>query len=285
MSARERSKFVSVSAVQMNCKIGDKNANIRKATRLINRAATQDRADIVCLPELFSTGFNVGEEFYELSEPIPGHTTNVMCSVARRHRICIIVPIAERRRIPGVVYNTACLIGPHGSILGTYTKTHMPLHRTSPELYSEEKYYFKPGNEYPIFDTRLVRFGIMICYDRTFPEVPRILALKGAEVIFCPAASTGERAETWKAEHIAHAIENQLFIVAANRIGYEKPYRFYGCSLIVGPKGNIIKEAGSQETVVSARINLEDVVNERKRLPLFRDRRPETYAEISDIHL
>lgn len=278
-------KRLKVTAIQMGVLSESKEQNIAHALDLIERGSgTGPR--IVCLPELFSTPyFAVTEaiEVFELAETIPGPTTEALAKVARKLNAYIIGSIFERDKLVHLYYNCAFLIDPEGGLVGKYRKMHIPFVNHG-NKYLNEKYYFRPGDlGFPVFPVDQLKVGMLICYDRSFPEAWRCLALKGAEVVFVPTSSSGWRSESWEFGLRAKALENGLFIVAPNRVGKENFYRenspaFFGKSLIIGPLGNILAAAGSDgEEIISAELDFEDMQEARRRNYFFRDWRPEAY--------
>lgn len=264
-----------------------RQAMIDKHLKLIDEAASKD-VQILCLQELFTGPYFPAEhnkKWYDLSEKIPdGPTTRLMIDKAREHNMVIVVPIYEED-MSGEFYNTAAVIDADGEYLGKYRKNHIP--HVHPGFY--EKFYFRPGNlGYPVFRTKYAVIGIYICYDRHFPEGARALALNGAEIIFNPSATTSGVSEyLWKLEQPAHAVANGYYVGAINRVGEEDPWRtgtFYGMSYFSDPKGQIIAEAPRDEDfVLAADINLEMIDDVRKAWQFFRDRRPETYEELTEL--
>jgi len=243
-----------------------KEKNIDRAVHLIGEAAKKG-AKIVCLQELFSTRyFCVFQEpkYFDLAE----------------NSVAVIAPIFEAdTEVPGTFYNSAAVIDGKGRMLGKYRKTHIP------QLVGyQEKFYFKPGNlGYPVFEIPGLKFGLVICYDRHFQEGPRIQALKGAQVVFVPTC-TGFYPELWELELRAHASFNTIFVAGLNRCGVEfpeQPARYFGKSIVVDPKGEIIARAGENEAVLVADLNLEEVNDRRKTAPFLRDRRPDLYGELT----
>ena len=183
-------------------------------------------------------------------------------------------PIYERE-MAGVYYNSAAVLGPDGELIGVYRKMHIP--------HSDdyiEKYYFKPGNlGFPVFDTPFGKIGVLICYDRHFPEGARALGLAGAEILLIPVASPRPTAsEVFVKELMGMAIANQYFVAAVNRVGVELKEEFYGTSLVCDPRGNIIAQAGNQEDeVLVTEIDLAQVEATRNNWLFYRDRRPDAY--------
>ena len=264
-----------------------KQAMIDKHVELIARAAEKG-AQVVCLQELFYGPYFCAEQdtkWYELAESIPdGPTTRLMGELAKKHRMVLIVPIYEED-LPGVYYNTASVIDADGTYLGKYRKTHIP--HCAPGFW--EKFYFRPGNlGYPVFDTKVGRVAVYICYDRHFPDGARCLGLNGAEIVFNPSATVAGLSEyLWKLEQPAHAVANQYFLGAINRPGYEDPWRigeFYGDSYFCDPRGQIMAEGKRvEDDIVIADLDLDTIREVRNTWQFFRDRRPETYDEIVQL--
>lgn len=261
-----------------------KKSMIDKHVALIAKAADKG-AQVVCLQELFYGPYFCAEQdakWYELTERVPdGPTTKLMCELAKKHEMVLVVPMYEED-LTGVYYNTAAVIDADGSYLGKFRKIHIP--HCAPGFW--EKFYFRPGNlGYPVFDTRVGRVAVYICYDRHFPDGARCLGLNGAEIVFNPSATVAGLSEyLWKLEQPAHAVANQYFVGAINRPGFEEPWRigeFYGQSYFCNPRGEIIAQ-GSRDTddVVTADLDLDLIREVRNVWQFFRDRRPETYEAI-----
>ena len=264
-----------------------KQAMIDKHVELIAQAADKG-AQVVCLQELFYGPYFCAEQdtkWYELAESIPdGPTTRLMGELAKKHRMVLVVPIYEED-LPGVYYNTASVIDADGAYLGKYRKTHIP--HCAPGFW--EKFYFRPGNlGYPVFDTKVGRVAVYICYDRHFPDGARCLGLNGAEIVFNPSATVAGLSEyLWKLEQPAHAVANQYFLGAINRPGYEDPWRigeFYGHSYFCDPRGQIMAEGKRvEDDIVISDLDLDTIREVRNTWQFFRDRRPETYDEIVQL--
>jgi N-carbamoylputrescine amidase len=261
-----------------------KEAMIEKHVGLIRQAADRG-AQVVCLQELFYGPYFPAVQdarWYDMAERVPeGPTVKLMQELARRHSIVLVVPVHEEE-IAGVYYNTAAVIDADGSYLGKYRKTHLP--HLEPGFW--EKFYFRHGNlGYPVFETRVGKIGVYMCYDRHFPEGARCLGLAGAEIVFNPSATVAGLSEyLWKLEQPAHAVANGYFVGAINRPGFEEPWRigeFYGQSYFCDPRGKIIAEGNrSADDIVVADLDLEIIREVRKVWQFYRDRRPETYGEI-----
>ena len=261
-----------------------KRRNIEKHLAMIDDAGKQG-VQILCMQEVFTTPYFCAEQqvrWYEAVEKIPeGPTTKLMQEQAKKHKMVIIVPIYEEE-ITGIYYNTAAVIDADGTYLGKYRKNHIP--HVNPGFW--EKFYFRPGNlGYPTFDTAYARIGVYICYDRHFPEGARALGLNGAEIVFNPSATVAGLSEyLWKLEQPAHAVANGYFVGAINRVGHEQPWdigEFYGQSYFCDPRGQIIAQAPrDQDALVVADLDLDLIREVRNTWQFFRDRRPDSYAEL-----
>jgi len=261
------------------------DASIAKHLKLIEQAAEKG-ANVCCLQEIFNGPYFCAEQetrWYETAEEIPdGPTITLMKGVAKKHGMVMVVPIYEKA-MTGLYYNSAAVIDDTGEFLGTYRKHHIP--HCHPGFW--EKFYFTPGNlGYPVFKTRFGRIGVYICYDRHFPEGARELGLNGAEIVFNPSATVAGLSEyLWKLEQPAHAVANQYFVGAINRVGHEQPWdigEFYGQSYFCNPRGQIIAEASrDQDEVLVADLDLDLISEVRDVWQFYRDRRPESYTKIA----
>jgi len=261
-----------------------KKAMIDKHVALIAQAAGKG-VQVLCLQEIFYGPYFCAEEqtrWYQMAEPIPGGPTiTLMRELAAKHKLILVVPIYEED-MPGVFYNTAAVLDETGAYLGKYRKNHIP--HCHPGFW--EKFYFKPGNlGYPVFTTSVGKIGVYICYDRHFPEGARALGLNGAEIVFNPSATVAGLSEyLWKLEQPAHAVANQYFVGAINRVGHEKPWdigEFYGSSYFCDPRGRIIAQGSrDQDEVIVADLDLDQIREVRNVWQFFRDRRPESYGRL-----
>ncbi len=291
------SRNVKVALIQAGHEVhGDEpvrkhyEAAVEKHLDMIREAAEQ-KAQIVCLQEIFTGPYFCAEQdtrWYEATERIPdGPTTRLMQEQAKKYGMVIIAPLYEED-IPGIYYNTAAVIDADGSYLGKFRKIHIPHVQAGKSKATGfwEKFYFKPGNMgHPVFQTAFARIGVYICYDRHFPEGPRILGLNGAEIVFNPSATVAGLSEyLWKLEQPAHAVANAYFVAALNRVGTEPPWdmgHFYGSSYLCDPRGRFVAE-GSREKdeVVIGDLDLDLIREVRNTWQFYRDRRPEFYGDI-----
>jgi beta-ureidopropionase len=270
---------------------GDKQSMIDKHVAYIEQAAKQG-AQVMCFQELFYGPYFCqvqDTQYYGYTESIPdGPTTKLMQEQAKKHKIVLVVPMYEVEHT-GFYYNTAAVIDADGSYLGKYRKTHIPQVQGF-----WEKFYFKPGNSgFPVFDTAIGKVGVYICYDRHFPEGPRMLGLHGAEIIFIPSAtSRGLSMHLWEIEQRAHAIFNGVFVGTINRVGQEPlgTNDFYGTSYFCDPRGQYVpdlttgegKASDTREQLIVCDLDFDKVREVRNTWQFYRDRRPEMYGDIAD---
>ena len=184
---------------------------------------------------------------------------------------------------------SARVVDAHGQHVGTYRKTHIPAYFPTERLGatgSFEKFYFTPGDALPVFDVAGARIGIQICNDRLYPEPSRVLARRGAEIIFMPICYStygdpDHRISIWEVPLRSRAYENGVWVAAVNRVGTEDPRVHIGRSMLVDPRGGIVREAGMQEPELLVQtIDLDAVTRQRKKFPWWRDSRPDLYDEI-----
>lgn len=286
-------KKVVVSATQMSCS-ANSNENVDKAEKLI-REAHKKGANIILIQELFETQYFAQVVDYAnllLAKPMEGNELLERMSALAKE-LSVVLPISFYESCGNVKYNTIMVIDADGSFLGIYRKTHIP---EDPGYY--EKFYFSPGDTgFRVWDTRYCRIGIGICWDQWFPEAARIMALKGAEIIFYPTAigtfAVPEEEldqqlldyDHWQNTMLGHAAANMVPVVASNRIGIEKmggtAIKFWGASFISDNRGNKIAEADTEtESILTAAFDLHQLEEYRREVCVFRDRRPERYETI-----
>ncbi len=277
---------VVLGLIQLSC-TADPDSNLERTISHI-RDAADGGAQIVCLQELFNTTYfcqTVDDRFFSWAEPVPGPTTTRMSELAEELEIVILAPFFERRAA-GIYHNSLVVIDADGSLLGKYRKKHIP---DDPGFH--EKYYFTPGeDDYQVFDTKYAKIGPLICWDQWYPEAARITALKGAEILVYPTAigtlpdedvqTASDFFDAWVTVQRSHAIANGCFVASINRVGQEEDIEFWGGSFVAGPFGQMLKQAGGEEGVLTVEIDLSDIEKQRQIWPFFRDRRIETYGPI-----
>lgn len=266
--------MVRVAALQIDIALGNPERNRNAIARL----AESTDADLVVFPECALSGyaFDGAEEARAHAEPIPGPTTEVLRSVAISKRRCIVVGMLERKE--DRMWNSAVLVTPDGKV-AKYRKTHLPCLGVDR--------FVAPGDRLPVFDTPVGRLGVQICYDLRFPESARCLALEGVEILVVPT--------NWPrgAEAIpeillpARAVENGVFVVAANRVGTENKTEYIGQSAIIDPRGKTLAILKRGEGAVIAEVNPAQAREKhiiRKpgeyEIDLVADRRPDLYGPL-----
>ncbi|MCP5151950.1 MAG: carbon-nitrogen hydrolase family protein [Ectothiorhodospiraceae bacterium] len=262
---------------------------VPEACRMVDAAAAAG-AQLLCFGELFLTPFfpnRLREDFDHLFLTLPSPVTDPIFERAREHGLAMVFPYGEKTA--SAYYNSALVVDAAGNHVGTYRKTHIPAYFPT-ELAggtgSFEKFYFTPGDDLPVFDVAGARIGIQICNDRLYPEPSRVLARRGAEIIFMPICystygDTDHRIGIWEVPLRSRAYENGVWVAAANRVGTEEPRVHIGRSMLVDPRGTIVREAGMQEPeLLVETIDLDAVGRQRKKFPWWRDTRPDLYDEI-----
>ncbi len=251
---------LTVAACQMECVLENKAANFAIAQKMVEEAA-QKGAKLIVLPELFNTGYRVEENDRALSEPIPGPTTDFLLSFCQKFQLFIIANIIEKDLTNQELYNTAFMVSPQGKI-SIYRKIN---------LYGQEQIRFSPGTELEAWDMNDIKVGCQICYDVGFPEPARILTLQGAKILTYPSAFHSIRRYAWDLATRARALENGLYLIAANRYGAEKENIFAATSRIVDPQGRVIKEATYGNEVIMATIDLDFIEKQRDNIPYLKE--------------
>jgi N-carbamoylputrescine amidase len=280
---------LKVAGIQMGPYPGSYTENIGKAVEVLERAIAEHDPDIVCFSEMMTGPYFCrvyNDEYFNFAESVPGPTTETFAAEARRHGVSIIATAFEEHE--GSHYNTSMLISSKGELIGKYRKTHIPA-SSSPLINSDEKYYFKPGDSLPVFEMDGLKVGMLICFDRSFPEAFRTLTLKGADIVFVPVCSWGIRGDAFQTELQTRAIENQIFIVAVNKAGFEQVEgedggrEHFGRSCVINPMGEMEAAVGAEPWgIVAAEIDFEKrTVMKESLIDLLKERRPELYEGIT----
>ena len=277
---------LTAAACQYAPSVGDLPGNRLLAERWVRRAAAEG-AGLIVLPELAASGytFQSQEEAAACSEGRDGPTVSGWVELCRELDVHLVAGFAEAdgdRR-----FNSAAVVGPSG-LLGVYRKAH---------LFNDEKSFFEPGDSgFLVYDLGPCRLGVLICYDLWFPEAARVLTLRGAEVVAVPTnwvanfrrpAVDGMGWTMGDYASVGVATQNQVFVVAADRIGSERGVEFVGCSCAVAPNGAMLAgpAAPADEQLLVVQLDLEWVARARQRTPrnhTLEDRRPELYAPLLD---
>lgn len=246
-----------IAAIQICCEVGDVAANLNNAERLIT-SARADGAEFVCLPELFTTGIALGK-MDELSEPIPGPTTQALGSIARANSVYLVAGMAEKDGKTGKLHNASVLISPEGKLLHNYRKIF---------LYLDENKGFVPGNQPCVCQLPFGKIGITICYDYVFSEYIRHLVFQGIDLLVHPTAwLTTDECERWnynngayRAMGMTRALENGIYFISANHWGnydFDGNLRAIGQSAIISPWGEILAEVAQGEGIAIADVDFD----------------------------
>ena len=278
---------VTVAATQITCS-WEIEENITKAKKIINDAANKG-ANIILLQELFQTPYfciEYDEEIFRLAKSFDDNSLlKEMSDIAKK--LQVVLPISYFEKDNNAYFNSIAIIDSDGTILGNYRKSHIP-----DGIGYLEKYYFNPGDTgFKVWNTKFGNIGVGICWDQWFPEAARIMALKGADILFYPTAigdeprSNYDSSGAWQIVMQGHAAANVMPVVASNRIGFEtvkgQTNGFYGKSFICDRSGAILSEASKdKEEIITAEINIEEDHLFRRNWGLFRDRRVELYKEL-----
>ncbi len=264
----------------------DPEENRKKAIRMI-REASERGAQVVCLPELFTTLYFPREEKTNasgLAETIPGKTTEFLSKAAKENNV-VVVGGSLYEKEGGRFYNTSAVFDETGRMIGKYRKMHIP---QDPFFY--EKNYFEESRDgFKVFQTKYGAIGVLICYDQWFPEAARVNALMGADVIFYPTAigvpdgntqEEGNWQEAWTAVQRGHAVANSVVVAAVNRVGKEGNMNFFGGSFVSDQFGKIVSKGGDQEKIIITEIDLDLSRQVREGWRFFYNRRPESYKKL-----
>ena len=278
----------------------DIQGNIERLKANIRRAASEG-AELVVLQELHNGLYFCQTEdtrLLDLAEPIPGPSTETFGELARDLGIVLVLSLFERRA-PGLYHNTAVVLERDGSIAGKYRKMHIP---DDPAYY--EKFYFTPGDlGFEPIDTSVGRLGVLVCWDRWYPEAARLMAMRGADLLIYPTAIGWESSDTneekarqlgaWVTVQRGHAVANGLPVVSVNRVGHEPDpsgqthgIRFWGNSFVAGPQGELLAElSNDEETVRVVEVDMARSENVRRWWPFFRDRRIDAFGGLTERFL
>jgi len=288
------SRNLKIGLVQQMCS-ADTAANLEASISGIEHAAGQG-AQLVLLQELHSSLYFCQTEDsanFSLAEPVPGPLTDMLGGLAAELGVVIVASVFERRAA-GLYHNTAVVLDADGTLAGRYRKMHIP---DDPGFY--EKFYFTPGDlGFTPVDTAVGRLGVLVCWDQWYPEAARLMALAGAELLLYPTAigwdnrddgrEQARQQDAWLTVQRGHAVANCLPVLVCNRTGHEPDpsgqtggIQFWGSSAVVGPQGEVLARASSDnaEVVVTA-VDLERSEHLRQMWPFLRDRRIDAYQDL-----
>lgn len=266
---------LTLTLVQMDCKLGDPEHNFARADHFVGEAARRG-SDLVLLPELWSTAYDL-ERAAALASPLaedvgdgaPDNWFRRMAQMAQIYGVFLGGSMLEARA--GRYYNCFALYAPDGQLRAVYRKLHLF------RLMEEEK-HLAQGEDAVIAMLPWGAAGMSICYDLRFPELFRKYALGGARLMLIPSQWPHPRRAHWQTLLRARAIENQCYVAACNCVGETKGSTFFGASAVIDPWGETLIEAGETEALLTVQIDLAQAEGVRKRIPVFEDRRPDIYG-------
>lgn len=245
-------EFVA-ACVQIAITPNDVQANVDKGVLWLEKAAREHQAELVVFPETVTTGYETGvsaEELWDLVDTAPGEITHKIQAAARSLGVHVVWPSYRRGETNGQIWNSAILINADGEIAGIYDKTH-----PAPWERRDGGGWVEVGTRADVFETDLGSLGMMICYDGDFPELSRLMAIKGAEVIVRPSALQRSY-DIWYITNAARAYDNHVYVVASNLVGQDACGNFgFGHSMIVSPIAWRLAQARGTEEIVSAKLD------------------------------
>jgi len=266
----EKQNKLQICLLQIDIAVGDPDTNFARLAEMMNRALTESatKPDVLVMPEMWNTGYAL-EEIRVLADRDGERTKALMSAVAAEHGVNIVAgSVADIRG--DQVFNTIYVFDRSGQLVADYSKIHL-------FQLMDEHLYLTAGDQSSSFNLDGVPMGAMICYDIRFPELSRKLALGGAELLFVPAEWPHPRLHHWRTLLQARAIENQAYVIACNRVGKSGNTTFFGHSMVIDPWGEIIAEGDEEAAILHAEIDLDAVQRVRSTIPIFADRRPESY--------
>jgi len=259
---------INIALAQMTLTLGEPEKNYQKVYDWVDKAASQG-ADIILLPELWASGFDL-KNCKSYAAPLHEGDFARMRSLAEEHKITIGGSLIEQDT--DAFYNTFVLYDQSGAIINSYRKVHLF------RMLNEEQ-YFKAGDRLVIAETEWGKIGMATCYDLRFPEMFLAYRVKGVELILVVAEWAQRRIAHWQQLLQARAIENQCFIAAVNKTGASQGEKLGGCSAVINPMGEYLVEGGEKEELLLAEINLKEVKKIRRWMPVMQDRKPKVYQK------
>ncbi len=259
---------MKISILQLDVKVCNPEENYINAKNMIKKAA-EEKADVVCLPEMWNVGFlskNCINHYCDVDGKI---TKNMFNNLASEYNVNIVAGSVANKR-ENELYNTSYIFNKKGNCIAEYEKIHL-------FSYMKEDEVFGKGNRLVTFEIDNVKCGIIICYDLRFLEIIRKQALQGIKILFVVAQWPKERIENWEILNRARAIENQIFVVAANGCGKFDDITYGGNSLIIGPNGDILAKGNSKQSIISCDIDIDEIDKVRSIIKIYDDRREELY--------
>lgn len=259
---------IKVTVAQLIPKLGDKQHNLKLISETISKAASE-KSNIAIFPELFLTGYSVGENISEMAETIDGPSMKEIRQQCQENQVYTVVGFPEDGQ-DGNYYISSALIDDKGDVLGVYRKMH---------LFDSENKYFKAGSNFEVIETPLGKIGLMICYDVEFPEISRALKLMGADIIIIVNANM----HPYELHHHLYArcraMENEIPVVICNRLGVEDALDFCGDSLVINAKGEILLSL--KDEVIAKSVNIPTQQELDPKVSYIKNRRGELYTPLT----
>jgi N-carbamoylputrescine amidase len=287
---------LKVGVVQQAVASNNKQLSWQRSAEQVSQLAA-DGCELVMLQELHSTVYfcqQENTEVFNLAEPIPGPATDFFADLAAKLNIVLITSLFEKRA-SGLYHNTAVVFDRQLGMVGKYRKMHIP---DDPGFY--EKFYFTPGDlGFEPIQTSVGKLGVLVCWDQWYPEAARLMAMRGADMLFYPTAIGWDRNDTqqeqqrqfdaWQIIQRSHAVANSLPVIVANRTGFEASpvagddgIQFWGQSFITGPQGEILAQAQADtEQNLLVELDLTRTEQVKRIWPYFRDRRIDAYEDLT----
>ncbi len=258
---------LKVAAIQFKITLGEVDQNLKKVEMALDRVAKQG-TQLAVLPEMWSAGYDYKRLVKHAAET--PRVLKAICKLSAQHLMVVVGSLPEASG--GKIYNTAYVVD-CGEVLGSYRKLHMF------STMGEDR-FLTPGDQTLVVPTSVGRLGIAICYDLRFPELFRKMALEGAEIICLPAEWPKPRQEHWRTLLRARAMENQLFMVATNCCGLQGKLDFFGMSLLLSARGEVLAEGGETDMELIATFDRQEMIDYRAQIRCYDDRRPEIYGTL-----
>ncbi|PYZ91758.1 carbon-nitrogen hydrolase [Salipaludibacillus keqinensis] len=259
---------LNVALIQMDIAFGDPKTNYSNVERFFREAAGQGETDVVVLPELWTTGYDL-TSLDQIADVEASESIAFISKLAMKYKVNVVAGSVAKKSEAGLT-NTMLVINRQGQLVKEYSKAHLF------RLMNEEKYLVE-GNGDGLFQLDNHLCAGVICYDIRFPEWIRTHMLNDTKVLFVVAEWPKPRVDHWRALLISRAIENQCYVVACNRIGSDPNNEFGGHSIIVGPWGEVISEGKDKEMILFGEVDFDEVDRVRDTIPIFSDRRTELY--------
>ncbi|RLE99117.1 MAG: carbon-nitrogen hydrolase family protein [Thermoprotei archaeon] len=272
--------IVRLVLAQLKSVVGDKESNLKRAIRIINKYKSVEEPTLIVFPELYLTGYLIKDLVFDLAEQVPGPSTGKLEEAVYGTKTAVVMGLPELHSTEKLLYNSAVLISGDGSI-GIYRKRHLP----SYGVFDEARYFKSYKGKMEVFNVFSLKVGLLICYDAFFPELSRTLSLKGAEILVTISAAPDMSINFFETFMRARAMENTVYTTYVNTVGFYNGLGFFGGSHVNSPLGTtLVRAEYFKEDVKTVRIDLREIVRARKVRPLLKDFEPldvlELYREV-----